>query len=75
MVKRSLQSPDDGGTTGLVVSGTALIAVTYGVVRYGFGLQLPRLSEEFGLDGQIIPAARVVEDLNDQVLRHKHLSE
>lgn len=49
MVKRSLQSPDDGGTTGLVVSGTALIAVTYGVVRYGFGLQLPRLSEEFGL--------------------------
>lgn len=40
---------DGGSATGLVVPGTALIAVTYGVVRYGFGLQLPRLSEEFGL--------------------------
>ncbi|TGO04462.1 MFS transporter [Serinibacter arcticus] len=36
-------------TTPLVVAATGLIAVTYGVVRYGYGLQLPQLTAEFGL--------------------------
>lgn len=35
--------------SGLVASGTGLIAVTYGVVRYGYGLQLPQLAAEFSL--------------------------
>lgn len=50
MAKRSLQS-------GLVASGTGLIAVTYGVVRYGYGLQLPQLAAEFALSA---PAAGAV---------------
>lgn len=50
MAKRSLQS-------GLVASGTGLIAVTYGVVRYGYGLQLPQLAAEFSLSA---PAAGAV---------------
>lgn len=45
MAKRSLQSR----ASGLVASGTGLIAVTYGVVRYGYGLQLPQLAAEFSL--------------------------
>jgi predicted MFS family arabinose efflux permease len=45
MAKRSLQSR----AAGLVASGTGLIAVTYGVVRYGYGLQLPQLAAEFSL--------------------------
>lgn len=49
MVKRSLQSQQYAGSGALVASGTGLIAVTYGVVRYGFGLQLPRLAAEFSL--------------------------
>lgn len=32
-----------------MASGTGLIAVTYGVVRYGYGLQLPQLAAEFSL--------------------------
>ena len=32
-----------------MVSGTGLIAVTYGMVRYGYGLQLPQLAAEFSL--------------------------
>lgn len=34
---------------GLVAGGAGLIAVTYGVVRYGYGLQLPQLTTEFAL--------------------------
>jgi predicted MFS family arabinose efflux permease len=34
---------------GLQASGTGLIAVTYGMVRYGYGLQLPQLSAQFSL--------------------------
>ena len=45
MVKRTFQS----GPTGVVAAGTGLIAITYGVVRYGFGLQLPTLAHEFSL--------------------------
>ncbi|WP_432573234.1 MFS transporter [Kineococcus sp. SYSU DK005] len=33
----------------VVAAGAALVAVTYGVVRFGFGLQLTRLSAEFSL--------------------------
>ncbi|WP_197679062.1 MFS transporter [Auraticoccus monumenti] len=32
-----------------MVSGTGLIAVSYGMVRYGYGLQLPQLAAEFSL--------------------------
>ncbi|WP_380165148.1 MFS transporter [Jannaschia sp. R86511] len=34
---------------GLLAAATGLIAVTYGAVRYGFGLQLPTLAAEFDL--------------------------
>lgn len=34
---------------GLMASGTGLIGVTYGMVRYGYGLQLPQLAAEFSL--------------------------
>jgi len=33
----------------VIVAATGLVAVTYGVVRYGYGLQLPQLTAEFGL--------------------------
>ncbi|MEJ5869171.1 YbfB/YjiJ family MFS transporter [Pseudokineococcus sp. 5B2Z-1] len=65
MMKRSLQlSSSDSASTrapgdaepgearrvrSLVASGTGLIAVAYGVVRFGYGLQLPQLSAEFSL--------------------------
>lgn len=35
-----------------MVSGAGLIAVTYGMVRYGYGLQLPQLAAEFSLSSQ-----------------------
>lgn len=35
--------------TPVIVAATGLVAVTYGVVRYGYGLQLPQLTAEFGL--------------------------
>ncbi len=53
MVKRSLRIAASGGSTGLVASGAGLIAVTYGVVRYGYGLQLPTLTAEFSLSPQV----------------------
>lgn len=53
MVKRSLQHLSGGPRGGgLVVSGTGFIAVTYGVVRFGYGLQLPQLSAEFSLSSR-----------------------
>lgn len=53
MVKRPLQHPvRRPGPRGLVASGTGLIAVTYGVVRYGYGLQLPQLAADFDLSPQ-----------------------
>ena len=36
----------------MVASGTGLIAVSYGVVRYGYGLQLPQLAGEFSLSSR-----------------------
>lgn len=56
MMKRSLRSSAPGGSTGLVASGAGLIAVTYGVVRYGYGLQLPTLTAEFSLSPQVAGA-------------------
>lgn len=48
MVKRSLR-PAAPAPGRLVAAGTGLVAVTYGVVRYGYGLQLPTLTSELGL--------------------------
>lgn len=48
MVKRSLH-PATPAPGRLVAAGTGLVAVTYGVVRYGYGLQLPTLTTELGL--------------------------
>lgn len=46
MLKRSLRTP-----RGLVPAGAAVIAVTYGLARYGFGLYLPQFRAEFGVSG------------------------
>ncbi|WP_414625672.1 YbfB/YjiJ family MFS transporter, partial [Candidatus Blastococcus massiliensis] len=46
MTKRSLQRHSSGS---LVVAGLALIAVTYGLARYGYGLYLPQFRAAFGL--------------------------
>lgn len=48
MLKRSLH-PAAPAPGRLVAAGTGLVAVTYGVVRYGYGLQLPTLTTELGL--------------------------
>ncbi|MCM3533992.1 YbfB/YjiJ family MFS transporter [Cellulosimicrobium funkei] len=48
MLKRSLH-PAAPAPGRLVAAGTGLVAVTYGVVRYGYGLQLPTLTSELGL--------------------------
>lgn len=60
MLKRSLQqarcaAPGDGDRS-LVVTGAGLIAVTYGVVRYGYGLHLPELAAEFSLSPRLAGA-------------------
>ncbi|WP_186381211.1 YbfB/YjiJ family MFS transporter [Cellulosimicrobium sp. TH-20] len=47
-MKRSLH-PAAPAPGRLVAAGTGLVAVTYGVVRYGYGLQLPTLTTELGL--------------------------
>ncbi|MFI2705397.1 YbfB/YjiJ family MFS transporter [Cellulosimicrobium composti] len=55
-MKRSLhlrRAPSPGR---LVAAGTGLIAVTYGVVRYGYGLQLPALTSELGLSSALAGA-------------------
>ncbi|MGY1625196.1 MFS transporter [Geodermatophilus sp. SYSU D00965] len=53
MSKRSLQSargPDGGqAPRALVVSGLLVVAVTYGLTRYGFGLYLPHFRSDLGL--------------------------
>ncbi|ROR90332.1 MFS transporter [Nocardioides aurantiacus] len=49
MMKRTFQS----GPTSVVAAGTGLVAITYGVVRYGFGLQLPVLAREFSLSSGV----------------------
>jgi len=46
MQKRSLQSRS---ANGLVAAGLAVIAVTYGLARYGYGLYLPEFRAAFGL--------------------------
>lgn len=57
MAKRSLRSVSrhadrdaDRPAPPVLAAGAGLIATTYGVVRYGFGLQLPQLSTELGID-------------------------
>jgi len=53
MTKRSLQqSKVVAGPVSVVASATGLIAVTYGIVRYGYGLQLPQLTAEFSLSSR-----------------------
>ncbi|MGY1843728.1 MFS transporter [Modestobacter sp. SYSU DS0875] len=49
MAKRSLQSTALDRPAALVVPGLAVIAVTYGLARYGFGLYLPQFRAAFGL--------------------------
>jgi predicted MFS family arabinose efflux permease len=48
MVKRSLRSSGARGGA-LVVPGLLVIAVTYGLARYGLGLYLPRFRSDLGL--------------------------
>ncbi|WP_448638594.1 MFS transporter [Geodermatophilus sp. URMC 63] len=47
-MKRPLRSPVGRGGA-LVVPGLLVIAVTYGLARYGFGLHLPRFRSDLGL--------------------------
>ncbi|NEK58735.1 MFS transporter [Geodermatophilus sabuli] len=50
MLKRSLRRSDERARArSLVVSGVAVIAVTYGLARYGYGLHLPQFRAAFGL--------------------------
>ncbi len=54
MLKRSLQhEPDSARGRALVVSGLAVIAVTYGLARYGYGLYLPQFRAAFGLSAGV----------------------
>lgn len=46
MMKRSLRDPPGRQ---LVVAGLAVIAVSYGLARYGYGLYLPEFRSAFGL--------------------------
>lgn len=41
-------------TFGLVPAGLAMIAVTYGLARFAYGLFLPELREAFGLDAAVL---------------------
>lgn len=47
-MKRSLSNASP--SLGLVVAGTALVAATYGLVRLAYGLLLPDVQAELGLD-------------------------
>ena len=49
MAKRSLRPAETARGGALVVSGVAVIAVTYGLARYGYGLYLPQFRTAFGL--------------------------
>jgi predicted MFS family arabinose efflux permease len=49
MAKRPLQSAAPTRPAALVLPGLAVIAVTYGLARYGFGLYLPQFRTAFGL--------------------------
>jgi predicted MFS family arabinose efflux permease len=50
MAKRSLRRAATAGNGApLIVSGLAVIAVTYGLARYGYGLYLPQFRAAFGL--------------------------
>ena len=42
------------GTFGLVPAGLAMIAVTYGLARFAYGLFLPELREAFELDAAVL---------------------
>ncbi|MEM5583250.1 MFS transporter [Roseibium sp. AS2] len=41
-------------TRGLTAAGLAIVAVTYGLARYCFGLFLPDIRQEFGLSSELI---------------------
>ena len=41
-------------TLGLVPAGLAMVAVTYGLARFAYGLFLPELREAFGLDAAVL---------------------
>lgn len=61
MMKRSLQQSVGRliGTSSprtLVAAGTGLIAVTYGMIRFGYGLHLPMMSAEFSLSSALAGA-------------------
>ncbi len=43
-------------TGSLVAAGTGVIAVTYGLVRFGYGLHLPTFTAEFGLPAAVAGA-------------------
>lgn len=43
-----------GQTRGLTAAGLAIVAVTYGLARYCFGLFLPDIRQEFGLSSELI---------------------
>ncbi len=44
------------GNVGLVSAGLAMIAVTYGLARFAYGLFLPELREAFDLDASVLGA-------------------
>lgn len=54
MVKRSLRNaaPAAGGAS-LILPGLAVIAVTYGLARYGYGLYLPQFRAAFDLSSAV----------------------
>lgn len=41
-------------TRGLTAAGLAIVAVTYGLARYCFGLFLPEIRQEFGLSPELV---------------------
>jgi len=40
----------------LVIAGTALIATTYGLARFGYGLFLPEFTDSFGMGSTVAGA-------------------
>src|SRR4051812_49643414 len=45
----SRTTPHLGATTAVLVPGTAMIAVTFGLARYGYGLLLPDMKADIGI--------------------------
>jgi predicted MFS family arabinose efflux permease len=53
MPERSLRESESHRGSALIASGVAVIAVTYGLARYGYGLYLPQFRAEFGLSAGV----------------------